>query len=80
MAFIQLGVATWYLYNLLNWSALLGFGVIVVLLPVPGYIGKLIANIQHKKMAVVCDHDVHVLCSRLPLILSLCRRTSVSNL
>ena len=50
MALLQLGLATFYLYILLNWSAFVGFTIILCLMPVPGYIGKLIAEVRRKKM------------------------------
>ena len=42
------------LYRILGWSAFLGMIVIVVMLPLPGYVAKFIQDAQVMKMKKVC--------------------------
>ncbi|KAI0941922.1 hypothetical protein AcV7_002478 [Taiwanofungus camphoratus] len=39
-----------YLYRILGWSAFVGMGVMVVLLPLPGYVAMFIQKVQVEKM------------------------------
>ncbi|KDR82378.1 hypothetical protein GALMADRAFT_56800 [Galerina marginata CBS 339.88] len=47
---LQIVMCMVFLYQVLGWSAFVGVGIIVVLLPAPGYIGKRIQYVQIKKM------------------------------
>ncbi|TDL21471.1 P-loop containing nucleoside triphosphate hydrolase protein [Rickenella mellea] len=49
--FIQVTMAMIFLYYIIGWSAFVGMGVIVICLPVPVYIGKLVMEAQKGKMA-----------------------------
>ncbi|KAF9013099.1 P-loop containing nucleoside triphosphate hydrolase protein [Cyathus striatus] len=47
---LQIIVSLLFLYTLLGWSAFVGFGVMLITLPLPGYIASLSSNINRNKM------------------------------
>ncbi|PPQ73485.1 hypothetical protein CVT26_010187 [Gymnopilus dilepis] len=47
---LELALATIFLYQVLGWSAIIGFATIVILLPAPGFLAKRIQGIQGKKL------------------------------
>ncbi|TDL20550.1 P-loop containing nucleoside triphosphate hydrolase protein [Rickenella mellea] len=47
---IQVVIAIVFLYYILGWSAFVGMGVIVLCLPLPAYVGKLVMQAQKGKM------------------------------
>ncbi|PPQ64837.1 hypothetical protein CVT24_008202 [Panaeolus cyanescens] len=48
---LELSLSAVFLYKILGWSAFVGFGSIVLMLPVPGYIASLIQDYHGEKMA-----------------------------
>ncbi|KZS96535.1 P-loop containing nucleoside triphosphate hydrolase protein [Sistotremastrum niveocremeum HHB9708] len=50
---IRIGMCMAFLYLILGWSALVGMGAMVIFLPIPGYIGKLMIKFQKDKMKKV---------------------------
>ncbi|KAJ3551685.1 hypothetical protein NM688_g4563 [Phlebia brevispora] len=42
----QVSLCIWFLYTILGWSALVGLLVIVLMLPIPTYIAKVIQNVE----------------------------------
>ncbi|KAJ3556484.1 hypothetical protein NM688_g2007 [Phlebia brevispora] len=46
----QVGLCVWFLYAILGWSALVGMVVIILMFPLPGYIAKVIQNVQVERM------------------------------
>ncbi|KAF7364891.1 Multidrug resistance-associated ABC transporter protein [Mycena venus] len=46
----QIVLGIWFLYVLLGWSVWIGVASIVLLLPVPGYMAKLVQSIQRERM------------------------------
>lgn len=49
----QICLCIWFLYRILGWSAFMGMLVIIVILPLPGYIAKLVQGVQVTKMKKV---------------------------
>ncbi|GJE85927.1 multidrug resistance-associated ABC transporter [Phanerochaete sordida] len=47
---VQIFLCIWFLYEILGWSAFMGMLVIVVMIPLPGYVAKLIQGVQATKM------------------------------
>ncbi|KAF9553714.1 multidrug resistance-associated ABC transporter [Agrocybe pediades] len=47
---VQITLSTIFLYQLLGWSTFVGIFCLIVLTPVPGYAGKLIQDVQVKRM------------------------------
>ncbi|KAF9809990.1 hypothetical protein IEO21_07182 [Rhodonia placenta] len=47
---VQTFLCVWFLYSVLGWSAFVGMAVIVLLLPVPGSVAKMIRGVQVEKM------------------------------
>ncbi|KAF9813950.1 hypothetical protein IEO21_05386 [Rhodonia placenta] len=47
---VQTLLCIWFLYSVLGWSAFVGMAVIVLLLPVPGSVAKMIRGVQVEKM------------------------------
>ncbi|KAH7929355.1 P-loop containing nucleoside triphosphate hydrolase protein [Leucogyrophana mollusca] len=47
---LQTALCIWFLYGILGGSALVGLVVMVLLFPLPGYVGKRIQTVQIKKM------------------------------
>ncbi|KAE9385996.1 hypothetical protein BT96DRAFT_960666 [Gymnopus androsaceus JB14] len=47
---VQIGLCIVFLYLLLGWSSFVGMGVIIMSLPLPGYISKWVQNVQEKRM------------------------------
>ncbi|KAH7912982.1 hypothetical protein BJ138DRAFT_1225912, partial [Hygrophoropsis aurantiaca] len=47
---LQTALCIWFLYGILGGSALVGLVVMVLLFPIPGYVGKKIQTVQIKKM------------------------------
>ncbi|TDL29986.1 P-loop containing nucleoside triphosphate hydrolase protein [Rickenella mellea] len=45
-----IGLAVWFLYSILGWSALVGMVVMFLGFPLPGYIAKLIQTVQVERM------------------------------
>lgn len=50
---MQMVLCLVFLYNLLGWSTFVGFGVMLALLPVPGWVAKKIRQVQVEKMKMV---------------------------
>ncbi|KAF9233710.1 hypothetical protein BU15DRAFT_90237 [Melanogaster broomeanus] len=50
---LQLILATWFLYTILDWSALVGLVVMLVTFPIPGMIAKKIQGIKREEMKKV---------------------------
>lgn len=48
---LQLVLAIVFLYQILSWSSLIGMLVLVITLPIPGMLAKLMNSIQGKLMA-----------------------------
>ncbi|KAJ6566068.1 P-loop containing nucleoside triphosphate hydrolase protein [Mycena capillaripes] len=46
----QLGVGIWFLYTVLGWSVLVGVASIILLVPVPGYMAKLVQSVQKERL------------------------------
>ncbi|KAJ7288436.1 P-loop containing nucleoside triphosphate hydrolase protein [Mycena rebaudengoi] len=42
----QVGLAVWFLYVILGWSSLVGLAVILITLPLPSYLAKVIQTLQ----------------------------------
>ncbi|KAF9481121.1 multidrug resistance-associated ABC transporter [Pholiota conissans] len=47
---LQVGLCITFLYQILGWSAFVGLASMVVLFPIPGYIAKLMQDVQRKRM------------------------------
>ncbi|KAH8120523.1 hypothetical protein DFH11DRAFT_1560461 [Phellopilus nigrolimitatus] len=47
---LLIGFGIWFLYTILGWSAFVGLAIMMVLFPLPGYIAKLIQNVQIERM------------------------------
>ncbi|KAI0725238.1 hypothetical protein C8Q72DRAFT_853404 [Fomitopsis betulina] len=47
---VEIILCTWFLYSILGWSAFVGLASIVVLLPLPGQIARMIRKVQMAKM------------------------------
>ncbi|KAJ7489333.1 P-loop containing nucleoside triphosphate hydrolase protein [Mycena latifolia] len=45
---IQLVLCIWFLYAVLGWSAFVGLAAILIMLPVPGYVGKWVQTVQRE--------------------------------
>ncbi|KAJ7705435.1 P-loop containing nucleoside triphosphate hydrolase protein [Mycena rosella] len=45
---IQLVLCIWFLYAVLGWSAFVGLAAILLMLPIPGYVGKWVATVQRE--------------------------------
>lgn len=50
---LQIGLSIWFLYTVLEWSALVGFGVMVLLLPLPGSVAGKMQAVQVERMKKV---------------------------
>ncbi|KZO89810.1 P-loop containing nucleoside triphosphate hydrolase protein [Calocera viscosa TUFC12733] len=46
----QVVVSMWFLYGILGWSAIVGMGSMVALMPIPGLLAKRISEVQGVKM------------------------------
>ncbi|KAH8108752.1 P-loop containing nucleoside triphosphate hydrolase protein [Phellopilus nigrolimitatus] len=51
-ALLQVIISILFLYNVLGWGAFVGLAVMVICLPIPLYLGKLMANVQQNKMGM----------------------------
>ncbi|KAH7918842.1 hypothetical protein BV22DRAFT_1100095, partial [Leucogyrophana mollusca] len=47
---LQISLCIWFVYNILGWSALVGLVVMILLLPIPGYVAQKIQTVQITKM------------------------------
>ncbi|KAF8513392.1 hypothetical protein JB92DRAFT_3116459 [Gautieria morchelliformis] len=47
---MELVICVWFLYAILGWSALAGMSVMVVSIPLPGYIAQLLDHVQTQRM------------------------------
>ncbi|KAL0950661.1 hypothetical protein HGRIS_007447 [Hohenbuehelia grisea] len=47
---LEIGLCTWFLYAVLGWSSFVGVGAMVLLYPLPGYVGKLLQSVQKERM------------------------------
>ncbi|KAF8477848.1 hypothetical protein JB92DRAFT_2801159 [Gautieria morchelliformis] len=47
---MQLAICVWFLYVVLGWSALVGMAVMVVSIPLPGYVAKRLNSVQTERM------------------------------
>ncbi|KAF7364887.1 Multidrug resistance-associated ABC transporter protein [Mycena venus] len=47
---LQIVIGIWFLYILLGWSVWVGVASIVLLLPVPGYMAKIVQSVQKERM------------------------------
>ncbi|KII86823.1 hypothetical protein PLICRDRAFT_700101 [Plicaturopsis crispa FD-325 SS-3] len=47
---LQVSLCTWFLYNILGWSAFVGIAAMGLLFPVPGYVAKFILSTQNTRM------------------------------
>ncbi|KAI0918361.1 hypothetical protein AcV5_002367 [Taiwanofungus camphoratus] len=47
---ITIALCIWFLYTILGWSAFVGMGITVALLPLPGYIAISVQKVQVEKM------------------------------
>ncbi|KAJ6598427.1 P-loop containing nucleoside triphosphate hydrolase protein [Mycena vulgaris] len=45
---IQLILCIWFLYAVLGWSAFVGLAAILIMLPIPGYVGKWVQTVQRE--------------------------------
>ncbi|KAJ7750388.1 hypothetical protein DFH07DRAFT_1062096 [Mycena maculata] len=45
---LQLGFCIWFLHTVLGWSAFVGLAAIILMLPVPGYIGQWVQTVQRE--------------------------------
>ncbi|KAJ7088653.1 multidrug resistance-associated ABC transporter, partial [Mycena epipterygia] len=45
---VQLTLCIWFLYVVLGWSAFVGLAVILIMLPIPGYVGKWVQTVQRE--------------------------------
>ncbi|KAJ6611201.1 hypothetical protein B0H10DRAFT_2165893 [Mycena sp. CBHHK59/15] len=45
---LQLILCIWFLYVVLGWSAFVGMAAIIVMLPIPGYVGKWVQAVQRE--------------------------------
>ncbi|KAJ7041082.1 P-loop containing nucleoside triphosphate hydrolase protein [Mycena alexandri] len=43
---LQLVLCIWFLYAVLSWSAFVGLAAILIMLPIPGYVGKWVQTVQ----------------------------------
>ncbi|KAF7340426.1 Multidrug resistance-associated ABC transporter protein [Mycena venus] len=46
----QLILGIWFLYNVLGWSVWVGVASIILLVPVPGYMAKLVQSVQRERL------------------------------
>ncbi|KAF7368478.1 Multidrug resistance-associated ABC transporter protein [Mycena venus] len=46
----QLGVGIWFLYTVLGWSVWVGVASIILLVPAPGYMAKLVQSVQKERL------------------------------
>jgi ABC-type multidrug transport system fused ATPase/permease subunit len=51
LAPIQITLAVVFLYNILGWSTFVGLGVMVILLPAPGYLARKLQKFEKAKMS-----------------------------
>ncbi|KAF8515057.1 hypothetical protein BU17DRAFT_76921 [Hysterangium stoloniferum] len=47
---LQFGISAYFLYKILGWSAIVGMALTAISIPLPGYITKLLNNIQTERM------------------------------
>ncbi|KII93466.1 hypothetical protein PLICRDRAFT_35686 [Plicaturopsis crispa FD-325 SS-3] len=47
---LQIGLCTWFLYNILGWSTFVGIAAMILLFPLPGYVAKYIHTVQSTRM------------------------------
>ncbi|KAF9808291.1 hypothetical protein IEO21_07904 [Rhodonia placenta] len=57
----QLVFSVWFLYTILGWSAFVGMSVIVVLLPVPGMLAKLLRGVQSTRSKKLFGWESHLM-------------------
>lgn len=50
---LQLALSVWLLYSILEWSALVGLLVMLVLFPIPGGVAKMMQGVQVNAMKTV---------------------------
>ncbi|KAH7907307.1 P-loop containing nucleoside triphosphate hydrolase protein [Hygrophoropsis aurantiaca] len=53
---LQIGVGIWFLYGILDWSALVGLATMVCLFPIPGYVARTFQTVQVEKMKKACAY------------------------
>jgi hypothetical protein len=49
----QIALGIWFLYTILGWSAFIGFGIMLLLFPIPGYVAGRIQQVQVTRMKKV---------------------------
>ncbi|KAJ7472355.1 hypothetical protein B0H11DRAFT_1867129 [Mycena galericulata] len=64
---LQLGLCIWFLHTVLGWSAFVGLAAIIVMLPVPGYVGKWVQTVQ-RELAKKTDSRVQSVSETMNLI------------
>ncbi|KAF4617689.1 hypothetical protein D9613_006261 [Agrocybe pediades] len=47
---LEITAAMFYLYHILGWSSVMGLMTMVVLFPIPGYVSKLVQDVQQTRM------------------------------
>ncbi|KAH7915135.1 hypothetical protein BJ138DRAFT_1170143 [Hygrophoropsis aurantiaca] len=47
---VQIGLSIWFIYNILAWSAFVGLMAMILLVPLPGYVGSKTHSVQLAKM------------------------------
>ncbi|KAF7340454.1 Multidrug resistance-associated ABC transporter protein [Mycena venus] len=47
---LQLALGIWFLYDILGWSVWVGVASIILLVPVPGYMAKLVQSVQRERL------------------------------
>ncbi|KAH7927390.1 P-loop containing nucleoside triphosphate hydrolase protein [Leucogyrophana mollusca] len=47
---VQVGLSIWFIYGILGWSAFVGLAAMIVLVPLPGYLGRMTHAVQLSKM------------------------------
>ncbi|KAJ3509917.1 hypothetical protein NMY22_g16136 [Coprinellus aureogranulatus] len=53
---VKIAISAFFLYELLGWSSFVGLGLMVALLPVPGWLTSIAQGVQKEKMKkVLCD-------------------------
>ncbi|KAG8995370.1 hypothetical protein FRB90_000200, partial [Tulasnella sp. 427] len=47
---VQIGLSIWFLYKILGWAAFVGLGVMILTIPIPGYVASFLNTIQIEQM------------------------------
>jgi hypothetical protein len=66
---LQITLCLTFLYQILSWSAFVGFAVMLAFLPIPGYVAAKLQRAQKEKMKKVRENALDVFADLLSLVL-----------